>query len=180
MTVYYNKMSTFSDCVFVDFTGDNIPEMLMVCGYDKLFHIFQKNGDDISLLARSYTDPHIYNGVFLIAPPMEENEFHYDEPNKVVSRDKFAVFEDSSKQRYIVIYSWSGTLGLTCEIKKIEIQDGVITFPVVYRWGLFKEMGYDAINNVMRYKKRVSEDLYEEVQQSEIAEFLKGLSIITG
>lgn len=179
MTVYYNKMTTFSDCVFLDFTGDDIPELLLVCGADKLFHILQKNGDDISLLARSYTDPHILNGVFLIDPPMEENEFHYDDPHKVFSRDKFAVFEDSSKQRYIVIYSWSGTLGLTCEIKKIEMQDDVITFPVVYRWGLFKEMGYDAINNVIRYKKHLGDDNYEEVPKEEISDFLNSLTICT-
>ena len=183
MTYYYDIMTTFSDCVFLDFTGDDIPEMLMISD-GVVFYIFQKDGDDVFLLAESKVDPHILNGAFMIDPPMEEDEFDFAgfsafEPNKNFSRDKFAVYEDSSKQRYIVIYSWSGTLGMTCEIKRIEIQDGVISFPVVYRWGLFKELGYDSMNMVMRYKKHLGDDNFEEVPRQEIEDYLKGLTIVT-
>lgn len=183
MTYYYDIMTTFSDCVFLDFTGDDIPEMLMLSD-GVVFYIFKKDGDDVLLFAESKVDPHILNGAFMIGPPMEEDEFDFAgfsafEPNKNFSRDKFAVYEDSGKQRYIVIYSWSGTLGMTCEIKRIEIQDGVISFPVVYRWGLFKEMGYDSINMVMRYKKHLGDDEYEEVSRQEIEDYLKSLKIVT-
>ena len=179
MTYEYKTMTTFSDRVFLDFTGDDIPEMLLVCGYGKVFYIFQKSGDAVSLFAKSEVDGAIYRGGFLPDPPMEEDEFHYDDPDINYSRGKFAVFEDSDKQRYIIIFTWSGTLGLTSEIKKIEIQDGVITFPVVYRWGLFKELGYDAMNIVMRYKKHLGDDNYEEVPRQEIEDYLKGLTIVT-
>ena len=183
MTDYYDIMTTFSDCVFLDFTGDDIPEMLMVCG-STIFYIFRKEGDDVSLFAKSELDGAIYRGGFLPDPPMEENEFHYDEvdenyTNINYSRCKFAVFEDGGKQRYIIIFTWSGILGLTSEIKKIEIQDGVISFPVVYRWGLFKELGYDAMNMVMRYKKHLGDDNYEEVPKEEISDFLNSLAICT-
>ena len=183
MTYYYDIMTTFSDCVFLDFTGDDIPEMLML-NDGVVFYIFKKDGDNVFLFAESKVDPHILNGAFMIGPPMEEDEFDFAgfsafEPNKNFSRDKFAVYEDSSKQRYIVIYSWSGTLGMTCEIKRIEIQDGVISFPVVYRWGLFKELGYDSMNMVMRYKKHLGDDNYEEVPRQEIEDYLKGLTIVT-
>ena len=183
MTYYYDIMTTFSDCVFLDFTGDNIPEMLMLSD-GVVFYIFQKSGDDVFLFAESKVDPHILNGAFLIDPPMEENGFHYGEvdenyTNINYSRDKFAVFEDSSKQKYIVMFAWSGILGLVCEIKRIEIHGDEITLPVVYRWGLFKELGYDAMNIVMRYKKHLGDDNYEEVPKEEISDFLNSLTICT-
>ena len=179
MTYEYKTMTTFSDCVFLDFTGDDIPEMLLVCGYGKVFYIFQKSGDAVSLFAKSEVDGAIYRGGFLPDPPMDENDFHYDDPDINYSRGKFAVFEDSNKQRYIIIFTWSGILGLTSEIKKIEIQDGEITFPVVYRWGMFKELGYDAMNIVLRYKKHLGDDNYEEVPRQEIEDYLKSLKIVT-
>ena len=183
MTDYYDIMTTFSDCVFLDFTGDDIPEMLMI-NDGHIFYIFQKSGEEISLLAKSDITALLYDSAFLIDPPMEENGFHYGEvdenyTNINYSRDKFAVFEDSNKQKYIVMFGWSGILGLVCEIKRIEIHGDEITLPVVYRWGLFKELGYDAMNIVMRYKKHLGDDNYEEVPKEEISDFLNSLTICT-
>lgn len=180
MTDHYDKMSTFSDCVFADFTGDDIAELLLVCGHDKIFYIFQKDDDAVSLLAKSKPDPHIFNGVFLTDPPVDESDFTDVELDEYYYRDKFAVFEDIDKQKYLVIISWSGTLGEICEIKKFEIQGEKIMFSVVYRWGLFKEMGYNSMDMVMRYKKCIEkggEDFYEEIQQREISDFLKNITI---
>ena len=178
MTDSYDNWTAFRDCVFLDFTGDGIPELLLVCGAEN-FYIFQKDGDTVSLSAQSGVDPHICNGVFLLEPPIEENEFDYAHPEKYYPRDKFAVFEDGKGQRYLVNYAWDGMIGLICEIKKIEIRDGEITFPVVYRWGLFKELGYDAMNIVMRYKKHLGDGNYEEIPKQEIEDHLKGLTIVT-
>lgn len=178
MTDSYDNWTTYRDCVFLDFTGDNIPELLLVCGAES-FYLFHKDGDTVSLSAKSAVDPHICNGVFLLEPPIEENEFDFAHPEKYYPRDKFAVFEDGKGQRYLVNYAWDGMIGLIGEIKKIEIQDGVITFPVVYRWGLFKELGYDAMNIVMRYKKHLGDNNYEEVPKQEIEDFLNTLTIVT-
>lgn len=164
MTEHYDKMTTFSDCVFIDFTGDGVAEMLFVCGHDKIFYIFQKNGNIVSLLAKSNLDAHICNGAFLTEPPLTESDFIGVELDEYYSRDKFAVLEDNDKQKYLVIISWSGTLGEVCEIKKIEIQGEKITFPVVYRWGLFKEVGNSSVNMIMKYQK-YNEQGYESVQQ---------------
>lgn len=120
MTEHYDKMTTFSDCVFIDFTGDGVAEMLLVCGHDKIFYIFQKNGDAISLLSKSNLDTHICNGVFLTEPPLTESDFINVELDEYYCRDKFVVFEDNDKQKYLVIISWSGTLGEVCEIKRLK------------------------------------------------------------
>lgn len=176
MTDYYGKMSTFSDCIFADFTGDNIAEMLLVCGHDMIFYIFQKSGETASLLAKSELDAHIANGVFLTNPPLEENDFTDVALEEYYKLDKFSVFEDSDKQKYLVIISWSGTLGEVCEIKKIDVKDGKINFPVVYRWGLFKEMSENSMDTVMKYQK-FSESGFVDVDKREIGDFISDLAI---
>lgn len=175
MTDYYGKMSTFSDCIFTDFTGDNIAEMLLVCGNDKIFYIF-KSGETVSLLAKSELDAHIANGVFLTNPPLEESDFTDVALDEYYKLDKFSVFEDSDKQKYLVIISWSGTLGEVCEIRKIDVKDGKIDFPVVYRWGLFKEMSENFMDTVMKYQK-FSESGFVDVDKREIGNFLSALAM---
>lgn len=176
MTASYGKMNSFSDCVFADFTGDNIAEMLLVCGNDKIFYIFQKSGETVSLLAKSELDAHIANGVFLTNPPLEESEFTDVALDEYYKLDKFSVFEDSDKQKYLVIISWSGTLGEVCEIRKIDVKDGKIAFPVAYRWGLFKEMSENFMDTVMKYQK-FSESGFVDVYKREIGNFLSALAM---
>ncbi len=178
MTEHYNKMRTFSDCVFVDFTDDNTAEMLLVCGNEKIFYIFEKCDDSISLLAKSEIDSHIYNGVFLSKPPLTEPDFTNVEVEQFYIRDKFTIYESSDKQKYLIVFSWSGTLGELCEVKKIKIQGNKISFPVAYRWGLFKEMDYDSMNAVMRYQK-ACENTYEDIRQEEICDFINSLNSAT-
>lgn len=121
MTAHYNIMTTFSDCIFADFTNDDIPEMLLICGYDRIFYIFEKHNDTISLLAKSETDSHICNGVFLSSPPLSELDFANDDEDVFYNQDKFTLYNGIDEQKYFIVYSWSGTLGEICEIKKIEI-----------------------------------------------------------
>lgn len=171
MTAHYNIMTNFSDCIFADFTNDDIPEMLLICGHDRIFYCFEKHNDTISLLAKSETDSHICNGVFLSSPPLSELDFANDDEDVFYNQDKFTLYNGIDEQKYFIVYSWSGTLGEICEIKKIEIQGNEITFPVVYRWGLFKEIGYDSMNAVMRYQKAY-QNTYEDTSQEEISDFL--------
>ncbi len=178
MTEHYNKMQTFSDCVFLDFTDDDVPEMLLICGWDRIFYIFEKGNDTISLIAKSQVDSHISNGVILSNPPFTELDFTNDDKDVFYSRDKFTVYKGDNEQKYLIVYLWSGTLGEICEIKSIQIQGNKIIFPVVFRWGLFKELGYDSMNTVMRYQK-ACEDTYKDIRQEEIRDFIKSLNSAT-
>lgn len=163
--------SEYTDRIFLDCDFDQNVEMILTSYSTDRMYLFKKIQNDIVLLDY-IEDIDITNG-YVFSPPTDEKDIcEHDVYDFQECRNfKFTILNNNI---YVSGISLRPSLGKTCWIKELTLNDGKIVFSDLYRWGEFR-MGEQWMFN-FEYRKYNKDGMFEYVQKEEIDDFLLQLN----